>query len=247
MEEPTTYKEALQCPDASKWKVAIQAEYDALMENGTWRLAKLPKGRKAIACKWVFKIKRQADGSIERYKARLCAKGFSQVEGVDYNETFAPVAKLTSLRAILTMAAIQDLELQHMDVKSAFLNGMLKEDIYMAQPEGFAKPEEGHLVCKLERTIYGLKQSPRAWYERLHAHLQKNGFSRSNADHSVYVRRMGGEFMIILVYVDDLILASNSKPMLQGFKNAMKEEFKMSDLGDAHHFLGLQLIRDRKV
>ena len=246
MEEPTTYKGALSCPDASKWKVAIQAEYDALMENGTWRLEELPKGRKAIACKWVFKIKRQVDGSIERYKARLCAKGFSQVEGVDYSETFAPVAKLTSLRALLSMAAIQDLELQQLDVKSAFLNGTLKEDIYMQQPERFAKPGKEHLVCKLERTIYGLKQSPRAWYERLHAHLHNNRFSRSTADHSVYVRREGEKFMIILVYVDDLVLASNNKPMLQEFKTSMEKEFKMSDLGDAHHFLGLELIRDRK-
>ena len=126
------------------------------------------------------------------------------------------------------MAAIQDLELQQLDVKSAFLNGTLKEDIYMQQPEGFAMPGKEHLVCKLERTIYGLKQSPHAWYVRLHAHLHNNRFSRSTVDHSVYVRHEGEKFMIILVYVDDLVLASNNKPMLQEFKTSMEKEFKMT-------------------
>ena len=196
--------------------------------------------------KWVFRIKRNADGSIDRYKARLVAKGYSQVEGVDYSETFAPVAKMTSLRMLLAMAAIEDLELQQLDVKTAFLNGMLEEEIFMEQPEGFVAPGKEHLVCKLERSLYGLKQAPRAWYERLHAHLVKQQFERCAADHSVYVSRKGADFMIVLVYVDDLILASNSPTMLQQFKVVMEAEFKMSDLGEANLFLGLQLVRDRK-
>ena len=160
------------------------------------------------------------------------------MEGVDYSETFAPVAKMTSLRMLLAMAAIEDLELQQLDVKTTFLNGMLEEDI--------VAPGKKQLVCKLERSLYGLKQAPRAWYERLHAHLVKQQFERCAADHSVYVSRKGADFMIVLVYVDDLILASNSPTMLQQFKAVMEAEFKMSDLGEASLFLGLQLVRDRK-
>ena len=244
--EPATFAEAVGGAEAVKWRAAVQDEYDSLMENKTWSLVELPKGRKAIGCKWVFRIKRNADGSVDRYKARLVAKGYSQVEGVDYSETFAPVAKMTSLRMLLAMAAIEDLELQQLDVKTAFLNGMLEEDIYMEQPEGFVAPGKEQLVCKLERSLYGLKQAPRAWYERLHAHLVKQQFERCAADHSVYVSRKGADFMIVLVYVDDLILASNSPTMLQQFKAVMEAEFKMSDLGEASLFLGLQLVRDRK-
>ena len=244
--EPETFAEAVGGAEADKWRGAVHDEYNSLMENKTWSLVELPQGRKAIGCKWVFRIKRNADGSIDRYKARLVAKGYSQVEGVDYSETFAPVAKMTSLRMLLAMAAIEDLELQQLDVKTAFLNGMLEEDIYMEQPEGFVAPGKEQLVCKLERSLYGLKQAPRAWYERLHAHLVKQQFKRCPADHSVYVSRKGADFMIVLVYVDDLILASNSPTMLQQFKVVMEAEFKMSDLGEANLFLGLQLVRDRE-
>ena len=144
------------------------------------------------------------------------------------------------------MTAIEDLELQQLDVKTAFLNGMLEEDIYMEQPEGFVAPGKEQLVCKLERSLYGLNQAPRAGYERLHALLVQQQFKRCPADHSVYVSRKGADFMIVLVYVDDLILASNSPTMLQQFKVVMEAEFKMSDLGEANLFLGLQLVRDRE-
>jgi hypothetical protein len=147
-------KEALHSSESQLWMQAAQAEYDSIIAAGTWTLVPLPTGRTPIGCKWAFKIKHKADGSIERYKARLCAKGYSQKEGIDYTETFAPVAKFASIRALLALAAHYDLEVHQMDVKTAFLNGDLEEDIYMVQPEGFVKTGQENMVCKLNKSLY---------------------------------------------------------------------------------------------
>src|SRR6195952_2542448 len=168
-------------PDANLWLTAIEAEYESLQRTDTYELTQLPGGRQAIGCKWVFKIKRHADGSIDRYKARLVAKGFSQKEGLDYKETFAPVAKFASIRALLALAAHQDYEVHQMDVKTAFLNGDLDVELYMQQPEGFVAGEE-HLVCKLQKSIYGLKQAGRAWFEKINAALIKMAFAPLDSD-----------------------------------------------------------------
>ncbi len=140
----------------------MQEEYNSFVVNNIWSLVPLPKGRNSISCKWLFKIKHGVDGEVERYKAKLVARGFTQAFRVDYNETFAPVAKFVLINCILALAAIKDMEIHQMDVKTAFLNGDFEEEIYMEQPEGFTQKEE-HLVCKLHKSLYGLKRSPKAW------------------------------------------------------------------------------------
>uniref|UniRef100_A0AAV1TII3 Reverse transcriptase Ty1/copia-type domain-containing protein n=1 Tax=Peronospora matthiolae TaxID=2874970 RepID=A0AAV1TII3_9STRA len=160
-ETPTTFKSAMESSDSGKWKEACDSEFDSLQRNDTWEIVPLPKGRKAIGCRWVFRVKENQDGEVERFKARLVAKGFSQKFGVDYEETFAPVAKFTSIRVVLSMAAKYGLMLHQMDVKTAFLNGSLNEDIYMDQPDGYLDATQPDYVCKLKRSLYGLKQSPR--------------------------------------------------------------------------------------
>ena len=244
--EPTTYKEAVTGPDAKQWEQAMTNEYNSIMENGTWELVQLPAGRKAVGCKWVYKLKRDAAGNIKTWKARLVARGFSQVEGLDFTETFAPVAKFTSIRILLSLAAAHDWECHHMDVKTAFLNGELEEEIYMEQPKGFIKPGEEHLVCKLKKSLYGLKQSPRAWNKKLHEQLNKAGFTRCEADHSVYYSlKDDGAHVFLLVYVDDLIILANLLSALQSCKDSLNKSFKMTDLGEASHFLGMEISRDR--
>jgi hypothetical protein len=167
-------------------------------------------GRQAIGCKWVFKIKRHADGSIDRYKARLVAKGYSQKEGLDYKETFAPVAKFASIRTLLALAAHQDYEVHQMDVKTAFLNGDLDVDLYMQQPEGFVVAGQEELVCKLRKSIYGLKQAGRAWFEKINTALVRMDFTPLDSDHCVYVRHQGDAVLYIVLYVDDLLLIGSS-------------------------------------
>lgn len=216
--------------------------YDSLIENHTWDLCPLPEGQNAIGNKWVFKVKYNADGSIEKYKARLVVKGYSQKEGIDYNKTFAPVAKFNSIRTIIALAAHYNLELHQMDVVTAFLNGMLTEEIYMDQPEGFQQGKG--LVCKLNRTLYGLQQSSREWYMKIHEALLSNHFVRSQADFSIYVYNEGG--VIIALYVDDLLIASKDLAKIVEIKQALSRRFKMKDLGKAHYCLGIQIIRDRE-
>jgi len=161
------------------------------MTNNTWTLIPLPIGRKPVSCKWVFKIKQGTNGEVERYKARLVARGFTQTYGVDYNETFAPVTKFTSIRCILALAALEDMEIHQMDVKTTFLNGKLEEEIYMEQLQGFVHQGGEHLVCKLHKSLYGLKQSPRAWNQKLDAFIKSIEFMKSEADPSVYVAQVG--------------------------------------------------------
>jgi len=243
--EPTTYTEAMNAPDASKWEQAAKEEYKSLIKNKTWQLVDLPRNRKAIGCKWVFKAKRNALGEIDRYKARLVAKGFSQTQGIDYDETFAPVAKFNSIRTLIALAAEHDLELHQMDVKTAFLNGNLEEDIYMQQPEGFVKKGEQNKVCKLQRSLYGLKQAGRAWYQMIDNTLIQMGFKRTHADNCIYVFNKDGVLMIMAIYVDDLIMLANNLQSLNALKAELGRKFEMKDLGEAHFCLGIQIVRNR--
>lgn len=179
---------------------------DSLKKNGTWKLAKLPANRTPITNKWIFKVKRGVDGAPDRYKARLVARGFSQRYGIDYCETYSPVAKLDTLRTVLALANQEKLVVHQMDVKTAFLNGTLTEEIFMVQPEGFEQGEG--LVCRLEKSIYGLKQASRAWNERFHNFVeQRLKFKRSENDQCLYTRRIGSEKLIIVLYVDDILIA----------------------------------------
>jgi hypothetical protein len=217
-EELQIVEEPLNGEDAKKWEMAMQEEYDCLVVNNTWSLVSLPKGRKPISCKWVFKIKHGVHGEVERYKVRLVARGFTQTFRVDYNETFTHVVKFVSIRCILTLAAIEDMEIHQMDVKTAFLNGDPEEEMYMEEPEGFTQEGE-HLVCKLHKSLYGLKQSPRAWNQKLYAFLKSIEFVRSDADFSVYVAQVGDVKFFIVVYVDDLILVSSQRRTFSKVRN----------------------------
>jgi hypothetical protein len=243
--EPTTLKEALSRADGPLYEQATRDEFDSIQAAGTWVLELLPAGRTAIGCKWVFKIKRKADGSVDRYKARLVAKGFSQKEGVDYSETFAPVAKFSAIRALLSLTAHYDLELHQMDVTTAFLHGDLDHVIYMQQPEGFVVAGQEQLVCRLRKSLYGLKQAGRAWYHKIHQALLELGFHCLHADTCIYVRERGSLLMIVALYVDDLLLLSNSLAELTAFKLALSQRFAMKDLGEAQYILGLQIERNR--
>ena len=187
-DEPKIVQEALSSSVSDEQMKAMNDEMESMRTNQVQDLVDLPSGRKAIGNKWVLKIKRKADGSIERYKAQLVAKGYTQKEGVDYEETFSPVVRFASVRLILAIVANLNLELYQMDVKTAFLNGELDEEIYMDQPIGFVTKGQEHGVYKLKRSIYGLKQSSRQWYLRFHRAVLTNGFTMIEEDHCVYIK-----------------------------------------------------------
>ena len=181
-----TFSQAISCKEFDLWYNSMKDELDSMKSNEVWDLIKLPKGAKAISCKWVYKTKRDSLGNIERYKARLVAKGFTQKERIYCKETFSPVSKKDSLRIILALVAHLDLELQQMDVTTAFLNGDLEEEVYMKQPEGFSSREGEHSVCKLKKSIYGLKQASRQWYYKIHGVITSFGFIENSMDQCIY-------------------------------------------------------------
>ncbi|CAI7757956.1 unnamed protein product, partial [Closterium sp. NIES-54] len=237
-----TVEEALSGPQKKEWKAAMDAEFNSLIENGTWELVELPEGRRPISSKWVFKVKCGADGALERFKGRLVAKGFQQKEKVDFGEIFAPVVKPVTLRTVLAGAAVKGWYVKQMDITTAFLNGILLEDIYMAQPDGY---EDGtSRVCKLKKAIYGLKQAPRCWYEKLEEVLLSGGFKTSQADHSLFLLGEGEQLLLLLVYVDDILLFSPSMEQIERTQKLLMDNFKCKMLGDVHYYLGLQIERD---
>ncbi|KAG8496414.1 hypothetical protein CXB51_007522 [Gossypium anomalum] len=219
-QEPSNYSEAISCEDSEKWMFAMQEEMESLHKNKTWDLVKLPKGKKTVRCKWVFKKKEGTPGVEEpKYKARLVAKGYSQVPGVDFTDVFSPVVKHSLIRALLGIVAMHDLELEQLDVKTTFLHGELEEDIYMQQPEGFTVSEKEDYVCLLKKSLYGLKQSPRQWYKRFDSFMTSHDFKRTAKD----------------------------KGEIRKVKAQLSEEFEMKDLGPAKKILGMEILRDRKT
>ena len=206
--KPTAVSEAL---SDKNWVSAMNNEYQALLRNRTWHLVPRPKGKNIIGCKWVYKIKRKADGTIDRYKARLVAKGYKQQYGIDYEDTFSPVVKAATIRLILSIAVSRGWSLRQLDVQNAFLHGVLEEEVYMQKPPGYTDKVHPSYVCKLDKALYGLKQAPRAWYARLCGKLEQLGFIPSKADTSLFYFNTGGCTMFILVYVDDIIVASSSQ------------------------------------
>ena len=215
-------------PDKEKWLDALEMEMDSLHGNQVWDLVELPKERKIVGSKWVFKEKLGADGTTERYKARLVAQGFSQQYGLDYDETFSPVVRSESVRTLIALAARDNMYLHQLDVTTAFLNGTLREEVFMKQPEGFVKKGQEHLVCKLKKSIYGLKQSPRCWNTALDEHLGKIGFIQSANDPCIYISTKGS--VALAVYVDDIIIAAGSELQMREVKQAIADKFNVNDM-----------------
>ena len=221
--EPTTFGEAVRSPNKAKWIQAMEKEMNSLFENNFYDLVELPPQHKAIGSKWVYKIKTGADGTIERYKARLVAKGYSQKYGMDYDETFCPVFRQESLRTLIAIAQQRGMKLHQVDVNTAFLNGMLEEEVYMQQPQGFIKQGEEHFVCRLNKSIYGLKQAPRCWNMALDTYLKELKFEQSTSDPCIYVS-MEGETFYLGVYVDDIFLAGTSDERIHKVKDALSRD-----------------------
>ncbi|CAM8885096.1 unnamed protein product [Rhodiola kirilowii] len=222
----------------------MEDEIQALESNNTWQVIPLPHGKNAVSSKWIFRVKRHSDGSIERYKARLVARGFSQEEGLDYNETFAPVVKMTTVRTVLALAASKQWPLFQLDVNNAFLHGDLHEEVYMTFPPGFFKKEkQAGMVCKLNKSLYGLKQAPRQWFSKFADALSSYGFLQSPNDHSLFTFDHNGDFLILLVYVDDVVLTGTSTSQIDKVKAYIHVEFQIKDLGYLKYFLGIEVAR----
>lgn len=205
-------------------------------------MEELPKGKRAIDSKWVYKIKYKPSGEIERYKAWLVAKGFTQMEGVDFHDTFAPVAKLVTVRSLLAVAVKKGWHTHQLDVNNAFLHGDLHEDVYMKIPQGFGKRDDNR-VCKLKKSLYGLKQASRNWYQNFTTSLQRLGFRQSRADHSLFLLKEKGTFIAALIYVDDVVITGNDLNKIQETKDFLHGEFSIKDLGPLKFFLGIEVTR----
>ncbi|KAK1626816.1 hypothetical protein QYE76_001131, partial [Lolium multiflorum] len=242
-EDPATYEEAMMSPDSNKWQEAMKSKMGSMYDNKVWTLVDLPDSRKAVENKWIFKRKTDADGNV--YKARLVAKGFRQIQGVDYDETFSHVAKLKSVRILLAIAAFFDYEIWQMDVKTAFLNGDIEEELYMVQPKGFVDPKNANMVCKLQRSIYGLKQASRSWNRRFDKVIKDFGFIQCHGEACIYKKVSGSSVAFLILYVDDILLIGNDIELLSSVKGYLNKCFSMKDLGEAAYILGIKIYRDR--
>lgn len=236
--ENITFEEAIR---NKKWKEAMDEEISAIEKNKTWEMVELPNGHKPIGVKWVYKKKMTASGEIQRYKARLVAKGYRQKAGIDYEEIFAPVARMETIRLLISQSAQNGWKIYQMDVKSAFLNGVLDEVVYIEQPPGYAKVGEEAKVLKLKKALYGLKQAPRAWNTRIDSFLKKTGYVQCPYEHALYIKQVENRLLVAALYVDDLIFTGNNKIMIDQFKESMSQEFDMTDLGLMKYFLGLEV------
>lgn len=238
--EPHSFAEA---EGDAAWRAAMQ-QMDAVERNRTWELADLLAGHHAITLKWVFKLKKDEAGAVIKHKARLVARGFVQQEGVDFDDAFVPVARMESVRLLLALAAQEGWRVHHMDVKSAFLNGDLKEEVYVRQPPGFVIPGKENKVLRLRKALYGLRQAPRAWNDKLDSTLKKVGFQQSPHEASVYRQGKGGNALLVGVYVDDLVITGSKEEEVEEFKAQMKATFQMSDLGLLSFYLEIEVHQD---
>lgn len=237
-EEPNTYEQAIQSDDHEQWEKAMDEEYDSLIQNCTWILVKPPNGQKVIDNRWVFKLKQNADGGIDRFKARLVVRGFTQEYGIDYHETFSPVVKFTSIRAILALAASKRMSLKQFDVKTAFLNGDLEEVVYMCQPIGY--DDESGRVCKLSKSLYGLKQASRCWNKKFTSFMREFDFKASESDPCVFVYTGANGMMVLAIYVDDGLIAAENEEAIGPVIEYLRREFEIKFF-DAKYFLGLEI------
>jgi hypothetical protein len=242
--EPLDTKAALK---SKVWMEAMIDELKSIEKNKTWDLCELPSDKKAIGVKWVYKVKQNPEGKVIKYKARLVAKGFLQKQGLDYDEVFSPVARHETIRLVIALACSRRWPLFHLDVKSAFLNGPLEEDVYVKQPPGFELKGKEDKVLKLNKALYGLKQAPRAWNKRIDQFFVMQGFRKCSVEYGVYVKCSDDKHMLIIcLYVDDLLVTGSSSIEIENFKSQMKCEFEMTDLGKLTYFLGMELLETPK-
>ncbi|KAK1440601.1 hypothetical protein QVD17_06430 [Tagetes erecta] len=226
------------------WLNAMNDEFSALQVNDTWELVPRPENQPIIRCMWLFRHKFKADGSLERYKARLVVNGKSQTVGIDCDDTFSPVVKPTTIRTVLSIAVSRSWHIHQLDVKNAFLHGDLQETVFMHQPPGFVDPQRPSHVCRLRKSLYGLKQAPRAWYMRFYHYIASHGFCRSASDNSLFIYNHGNDRAYLLLYVDDIVLTASNPKLLSDIITTLSHEFAMTDLGELHHFLGIQATRN---
>ncbi|GJR55403.1 retrovirus-related pol polyprotein from transposon TNT 1-94 [Tanacetum coccineum] len=236
--EPKNVNEAL---GDESWVVAMQDELNQFIANDFWDLVPLPKNQLVIGTKWVYRNKLDENDIVSRNKARLVAQGYNQQECIDYDETYASVATLESIRILLAIACANDFKLYQMDVKSAFLNGFINEEVYVAQPLSFIDFEKPNYVYKIKKALYGLKQAPKAWYDRLKAFLLKHKYSMGMADNALFTKKFKSHLIIVQTYVDDIIFGSACQNLCDDFAKIMHDEFEMSMTGELNFFLGLQI------
>ncbi|KAE8733468.1 hypothetical protein F3Y22_tig00001120pilonHSYRG00022 [Hibiscus syriacus] len=240
--EPSYYHQDVK---SLTWRNAMSDELRAMEDLKTWTIVPLPDGKKAVDCKWVYRVKYNADGSIDRCKARLVTKGFTQVEGIDYMDTFSPVAKMTSFRVMLSLAATRNWHLLQLDVNNAFLNGVLDEEVYMKLPLGYKSELKGsNMVCRLHKSIYGLKQASRQWFTVFSNVVIQLGFQQSPFEHSLFTRGCGNKFIALLVYVDDIVLVGEDLQALHNIQSLLQQHFKLKELGPLRYFLSFEIARN---
>ncbi|KAL8116648.1 hypothetical protein AgCh_022990 [Apium graveolens] len=238
IDEPVNYEQACK---KKEWKTTMEKEIESIENNNTEKLTELPPGSNAIDLKWIYKLKKDTNGIVVKHKARLVAKGYVQVHGVDFEEIFAPVTRMETVRLILALSAKHGWEVHHLDVKSAFLNDVLDEVVYVSQPEGFVKEGQEHMVYQLYKALYGLRQAPRAWYAKLSRCLEEMGLTRCPYEHAVYTKKEGNKSLIVAVYIDDLLITNTSTSIIERFKKEMSTHFDMSDLGKLAYYLGIEV------
>lgn len=243
-DEPTSWRAAMESSNASSWKAAMDEELKSHEKNGTWDLVEQPNGKNVIGSRWVFKKKRNEKGEIIRFKARLVAQGFSQIYGTDYDETFAPVTRYNTVRTLLAIAGRDRLFAKHLDVATAYLHGNIDEEIYMRQPPGYEIIGQEEKVCRIRRSIYGLKQSARCWNKALCSAVEKLGFITSKADACLFTRTVKNRITYLVVYVDDLLIVCKDENEITNVHKQLKRHFDINMLGDVKNFLGLQILRD---
>lgn len=237
---PTTISQALADP---RWRKAVTDEFNSVIQNGTYSLVPPTLNQNTVSCRWIFTIKYNPDGSVRRYKVRLVARGYTQVPGVDYTETFSPVIKSTTIRLVLDIAVSRSWPIKQLDVNNSFLQGTLTEEVYTTQPPGFVDADHPHHVCRLHKALYGLKQAPRARYRELSNHLLKSGFTNSLADTSLFILRRQNSLIYILVYVDEIIVTGNDQALLDQTLQLLATRFSVKDPEDLNYFLGIEACR----
>ena len=239
---PNTFQQPLSHPG---WCSAMIEEMDALNGNDTWNLVHLPTVKKSIGCRWVFVVKVNPDGSVARLKARLVAKGYAQTYGVDYFDTFSPVAKMTSIRLFISLSTTHNWDLHQLDMKNVFLHGDLQEEVYMEQPPGFVAQGEIGMVCRLRKSLYGLKQSLRAWFGKFSQAIEKFGLQKSKSDHSVFYRNSSSSIILLVVYVDDIVITGSDSTGISSLKSFLHGQFHTKDLGMLRYFLGVEVMQSK--